>query len=74
MKCELTNREWRMEDYVMGELSEKEAEAFEIHVFGCPECLQELRVREQMVDLIREERESLIADYPKKKMKSQNIL
>ncbi|HEX9652529.1 MAG TPA: zf-HC2 domain-containing protein [bacterium] len=67
MKCELTDRMQRMEEYVMGKMSEKEIEDFEIHVFGCPECLEHLRIREQVVKLIKEERESVIADYTTKK-------
>ena len=67
MKCELANREQRMEDFLMGKLSRKEADAFEIHVFGCRECLEELRIREQAIALIKEEQDTLMADYAKPK-------
>lgn len=67
MKCELTDRMQMIDEYVMGKLSEKDTEAFEVHVFGCPDCLEEVRIREQMIELVKEERESLIADYATKK-------
>ncbi|MFQ5629917.1 MAG: zf-HC2 domain-containing protein, partial [bacterium] len=60
-KCEITDRDQRIDDFLLGKLSDKESEAFEIHVFGCPECFQELRIREQAVELIREERVTAVA-------------
>lgn len=56
MTCAITDREQRLDDFLLRKLSEPEAEAFEIHVFGCAECLQELRMREQMITLMQEER------------------
>jgi len=63
MKCQLPNRDQRIDDFLMGKLSQKEADDYEIHLFGCPECLEELRIREQAIKLIKQERESLVADY-----------
>jgi hypothetical protein len=71
MKCELTEREKCMEGFLMGKLSPQESDAFEIHVFGCPDCLEELRLREQAIKLIREERESLITDYKQRALPRQ---
>jgi len=70
-KCKLHDRTQRIDDYVMGKLSDKEAKAFEIHLFGCPECLEELRIQEQMLNLIKEERQALIADYSEEKSLKQ---
>jgi hypothetical protein len=67
MKCQLPNRDQRMDDFLMGRLSQQEADDYEIHLFGCTECLAELRMREQAITLIKQERESLIADYAQDK-------
>ena len=64
MKCEITDRDQRIDDFLLEKLSPEDAEAFEIHLFGCPECLAELRLREQMAKLIKEERVTVVADYP----------
>jgi hypothetical protein len=61
MKCELENRDQMIDDFLLEKLSEQEADAFEVHAFGCRECLDELRVREQMIRLIKEERATLLA-------------
>jgi hypothetical protein len=71
MKCQLPNRNERMDDFLMGKLSQKEADEYEIHLFGCAECLEEVRIREEAVKLIKQERESLIADYIKDKSTNQ---
>lgn len=62
MSCELINRDQRIDDFLLGKLSAAEAEALEIHVFGCAVCLEELRWREQMIALIKEERVTAAAD------------
>jgi anti-sigma factor RsiW len=61
MKCEMSDRDQRIDDFLLEKLSPEDTEAFEIHLFGCSECLQELRLREQMVKLIKEERVTLVA-------------
>ncbi len=65
MTCEMTHREQRLDDFLLRKLSEPEAEAFEIHVFGCADCLQELRMREQMIMLMQEERATVSAAIPR---------
>jgi hypothetical protein len=71
MSCEFVNRDQRIDDFLLGKLSPAEAEAFEIHIFGCAECLDELRLREQMIALIKEERVTAIADYPPQRLPKQ---
>lgn len=71
MSCDLKNPNQKMDDFLLGKLSREEAKSFEVHTFGCPECLEELRLREQMVHLIKEEREALIADYAQQKSSKQ---
>lgn len=68
MKCEIMDRDQRLDDFLLAKLSPKEAEAFEIHAFGCPECLAELRLREQMVKLIKEERVTVVVNHPPKRL------
>jgi hypothetical protein len=65
MKCEITDRDQRIDDFLLAKLSQEDAETFEIHLFGCPECFEELRLREQVVKLIKEERVTAAAfDMP----------
>jgi hypothetical protein len=63
MNCAIIDRDQRIDDFLQSKLSPEDAEAFEIHLFGCPECLAELRLREQMVKLIKEERLTAVDDY-----------
>ncbi|MCG8605960.1 zf-HC2 domain-containing protein [bacterium] len=56
MKCKLEDRERKLDDYVLGRLSSEESEALEIHAFSCPDCLEELRMREQMIGVMREKK------------------
>jgi len=65
MECQLSDRDRRLDDFLLQKLAEPDAEAFEIHLFGCPGCLQELRLREQMIKLIKEERITLTAEAAK---------
>ena len=63
MPCDMKNRDRRIDDFLLGKLSPNDAEVFEIHAFGCAECLDELRLREQMIALIKEERVTAVADH-----------
>lgn len=56
MPCEISDRDRRIDDFLMNQLTPADAEAFEIHLFGCKECLAELRLREQMMEILAEER------------------
>lgn len=62
MPCEIPDRDRRIDDFLMNQLTPADAEAFEIHLFGCKECLAELRLREQMMEVIKEERVVLSAE------------
>ncbi|MGH7490843.1 MAG: zf-HC2 domain-containing protein [bacterium] len=57
----MMDREQRIDDFLLEKIPAEEAEAFERHVFGCPQCLAELRWREQMLKLIKEERLTAVA-------------
>jgi hypothetical protein len=72
MPCDLKNRDQRIDDFLLGKFSPAEAEVFEIHAFGCAECLEELRLREQMIVLIKEERVTAAADRAPRR--SANLL
>jgi hypothetical protein len=52
----------KIDDYILGKLSETENEAFEKYCFGHPEFLQEVRIRELMLKLIKKEPGLLGAD------------
>lgn len=73
MPCEIKNRDQRIDDFLLEKLSPEDAEAFEIHLFGCPECLEELRMREQMIKFIKEERVTVVADYPPQRLPKQRL-
>lgn len=63
MKCELSNREQLIEDYVTGALSQEEMDAFDEHCFNCDLCFQELRLKEEMAALIKAEGKAIFSDY-----------
>jgi hypothetical protein len=67
MNCAIIDRDQRIDDFLLEKLSPEDAETFEIHLFGCPECLEELRLREQMVKLIKEERVTAVEDYARQR-------
>lgn len=61
MPCEISDRDRRIDDFLMNQLTPADAEAFEIHLFGCKECLAALRLREQMIEVLREETMTAVA-------------
>lgn len=70
MSDEYQKRLKQVDDYLLEKLPEKEVEAFEIFLFGSPELLQEVKIREQMIKLIKAERQELLADYRHRKSSS----
>lgn len=73
MTCELPDRDKRIDDFLMKKLSAEQAEAFEIHLFGCKDCLAELRMREQMVKIIKEERVTAVSDVARPRRAKSRI-
>jgi hypothetical protein len=63
----MIDRDQRIDDFLLAKLSPEDAETFEIHLFGCPECFEDLRLREQMVKLIKEERVTAVEDYARQR-------
>lgn len=74
MKCEIMDRDQCIDDFLLAKLSPEDAETFEIHLFGCPECFEELRLREQMVKLIKEERVTVVSDHPAKRQQRLGVI
>lgn len=66
MKCELSNREQFIDAYVTGSLSQEERDTFDEHCFNCDLCFQELRLKEEMAALIKEEGKTIFSDYLEK--------
>jgi hypothetical protein len=66
MACDLADREKKLEDYFSDALSEDEREKFEEHFFNCDVCFQQIKAREEISELIKEEGESLFAGYLEK--------
>ncbi len=73
IKFEITDRDQRIDDFLLEKLSPEDADAFEIHLFGCPECFEELRLREQMVKLIKEERVTVVEGHARQRSPQKPI-
>ena len=63
MSCDIYSKLWIKDEYVLGKLSDTEKEAFEKHFFECDSCFQELKLQQEMVQLIKEEGSVLFAEY-----------
>ncbi len=55
MECNLKNRSELIADYLLGNLSEDKAKAFEEHYFQCEICFNELKAAEDAIKLIKQE-------------------
>lgn len=73
MRNEINYWQQKIDDYLLGRLSEDESENFEIYCFGHPEFLEEVRLKEQMLKLIKEERETLFAERESRKKTNLTI-
>ncbi|MCG3153721.1 MAG: hypothetical protein DKINENOH_00311 [bacterium] len=62
MPCEISDRDRRIDDFLMNQLTPADAEAFEIHLFGCKECLAALRLREQMIEVLKNRLVAVVAE------------
>ncbi len=62
VKCNLKNRNQQIEAFLARQLSPEEAEAFSDHFFNCDVCYEQLRLQEEMQDLIRAEGNVLFAN------------
>jgi len=67
MNCDFKNRDAIIDDYLAGKLSEQDREAFDEHCFNCDQCFHEIRLREQMVQIIKADGSRIFADYLKKR-------
>jgi len=63
MTCKLKNRTQWIEDYLAGNLSAEAREQFDEHCFNCDACFNELRLREELIGLIKSEGQIIFADY-----------
>ena len=61
--CRLTDREDKINAYLVGELADSEIKDFEKHLFACDDCFQKLQFREQVVSLLQEEGDELFSKY-----------
>ena len=73
-ECERTRSRELMDEYIRGELSEAQREAFEEHYFECDQCFEELQFREKVLGVIQERGESIFADYITKKKRMRESL
>lgn len=74
MECEFArqnslNTDDRIDDYLSGRFSQKEAETFELHYLSCDDCFRKLQIRKQMLAVIREKGETLFAEFIKDEAK-----
>ncbi len=63
MKCEFNDRDAFIERYLRKELSGEERELFEKHFFSCEECLNDLEAAQDMMELVRDEGETLFPEH-----------
>jgi len=61
MECKIKNRHELISNYLLGELPEQEAKAFEEHYFQCEICFKELKVAENAINLIEQEGSSILS-------------
>lgn len=62
MKCKIPNRGAIIENYLDGNLSEVETEKFEEHFLGCEVCFDEIKFKQELINLIKEEGDVLFKD------------
>jgi hypothetical protein len=74
MKCSIDNRQRATENYLEGNLSQTEQNAFEEHIFNCDRCFQELRMQESIRDLVKYEGNVLFAETLEKRRKPEHSL
>ncbi|MEP0861673.1 MAG: zf-HC2 domain-containing protein [Ignavibacterium sp.] len=65
MKCNLENRKELIGKYLLNELSEDECLKFEEHYFSCEECFNQLKVAEEAVHFIKNNRFSVTHESEK---------
>ncbi len=70
----LKNWQEQIDDYLLGKLSEKDGEAFETYCFGNPDFLEEVKLREQLHHIVKEEGEELIAGLKKENQAPKPII
>ena len=56
-------RDTEIDNYLSGGLTAEELEAFEEHFFNCEECFADLKLREEIVEVIKEEGETIFVKY-----------
>ena len=71
MKCFINNRHKTIENYLENNLSQTEQNTFEEHIFNCDECFKELRIQENIRDLVKYEGNVLFAEFLEKKRKTR---
>ncbi len=62
MNCEQVARDDVVEKYLLGQLSEAEQEAFELHYFQCAACFEELATRRQLQEELARPRAAVQAE------------
>lgn len=68
MKCDFARQNSKeydelLDDYLSGQLPQKETEAFELHYLYCDDCFRALQIRKQMRAVIKEKGETLFAKF-----------
>ena len=61
MNCKSIHKENIADDYLAGRLAPDKADAYECHYFECDACFEDLHLRKQLAEQIREEGAELFA-------------
>lgn len=77
MKCKIPKRGTVIDNYLDGKLSNDETEKFEEHFFNCDICFKEVKFKEELRSLIKDEGEVLFKEFLHKtpaSQKNKNII
>lgn len=70
MSCDIYSKLMIKDEYILGQLSDAEKETFEKHFFECDTCFKELKLQQEMLQLIKEKGGVLFAEYLRTEEKS----
>lgn len=72
MTCVIKNRENLLEKYLTGQMPEEEKKTFEEHLFGCNECFNDVKMKQDVAGIIREEGNEIFSEYIKQHNKEND--
>ena len=71
-ECSLPNRLELIANYLSDKLSDKEVADFEAHYFGCKTCLRELRIEQEISNVVQTERNTVFSNLLRSREQTKN--